>query len=156
GAVVAVGFALAANAAPQTDTAAAPPTDTAAAPPAGAATDEQPPPQALPECPPGEQAVAPPPPAPAPPPAPVAEHRRRHNIVFAPEEVGISTGAGVSNYFGSAISGTTDPGAAWDARFTFGTRSAIALEAAYVGSSNNIDVPTGHGHLQSHGIDSDL
>ena len=56
------------------------------------------------------------------------------------------------------INGTVDPGAAWDARFTFGAHSAIALEAAYVGSTNNIDLATGtqHGRLDSNGVDGDL
>jgi hypothetical protein len=122
-------------------------------PSSGAATDEQPPTEALPPCPAPEQA---PPPAPPPPaPAPVAHHNR----IFAPGEISASTGAGPSNYFGTALNATTDTGAAWNARLTFGTHSIIALEAGYIGASNNIDMVNGttnHGRLASHGVDGDL
>jgi hypothetical protein len=101
-----------------------------------------------------------PPPAPAPtvaPPPPVAQQHRRHNIVFAPSEVSLTTGAGVSNYFGSGVTGALDPGAAWDARVTVGTRSIIAVEAGYVGSTNSFDMPGERsGHIVSNGLDGDL
>ncbi|HXU74844.1 MAG TPA: hypothetical protein VN947_36365 [Polyangia bacterium] len=148
GAAIAVfGFALAANAqeAPEDTT---PP---ATSPPA---SEEQPPAEKLPPCPMPEQAQAPAP-IPPPPPAPVAE--KKHNIVFAPQEVAITTGAGVANYFGTPTNGTMDPGAGWDARLTFGTRSILALEAAYIGSSNNIDTVSGnHGQVSSNGLDGDF
>jgi hypothetical protein len=107
--------------------------------------------QGLPPCneaQPPEQAYTPPPPT----------HRRRHNIVFAPGEVSIATGAGPANYFGSALTASTDVGAAWDARATFGTHSILALEAGYVGSLNNIDVPSGTnvGRISSNGLDGTL
>lgn len=131
------------------------------------AQDEAPVAPAPPACPAGEQACATTSgccpveeAAPAPPPAPVApapvarEHHRRR--VFAPGEVAMTAGAGVSNYFGSAISGT-DAGAAWNARVTVGVHSPIALEASYIGASNSFDVPgAGGGHLTSHGVDGDL
>jgi len=126
-------------------------------PQSGAATDEQPPTEALPPCPTAEQ--APPPPAPPPPPpeaapAPAAHHNR----IFAPQEIAASTGVGPSNYFGTALNSTIDVGAAWDARLTFGSHSVIALEAGYIGASNNIDMQNGtqHGRLASHGVDGDL
>lgn len=129
-------------------------------PPAGSATDEQPPAEALPPCPPSQQAVAPtpPPPPPSPPPTPVATGEKRHNIVFAPQEISVTTGAGPANYFGSALNSAVDVGAAWDARVTFGTHSVLALEAAYVGSSNSVDALNRqeHGRLDSHGVDGDL
>ena len=141
----------------------------------GVATGEQPPSQALPNCPPGEQAPAttvttPPPvvvepapvvvapvPAPPPPPEPV-KHERRHSRVFAPHQVSITTGAGVANYFGKAdVGDTVDPGAAWDARVTFGTRSVVAMEAAYMGAVNTVDVAPGNqGQLHSNGVDGDV
>src|SRR5205823_13040170 len=111
---------------------------------------------APPECPP---AVAPAPPPPVPPPTysyapPPREHHRHHNRVFAPGEVALTTGAGVTNYFGSGVTGALDAGAAWDARLTFGTRSVIALEAGYVGSSNSFDMPGERsGHIVSNGLD---
>lgn len=124
------------------------------------ATDEQPPTEALPPCPAPEQAQAqaptpPPPPPPAPAPAPVVAH---HNRIFAPQDISATTGVGPGNYFGTALNSTVDVGAAWDARLTFGTHSAIALEAGYVGSSNNIDMQNGtqHGRLASHGVDTDF
>jgi hypothetical protein len=121
-----------------------------------------PPPPAA--CPPGEAQYAPAPPpqyAPeAPPPQPYAHrHRRHHNVVFAPEEISLTTGAGVTNYFGSDMprEGVTDVGAAWDARLTFGTRSVFALEAGYVGSVNNFDVPSERsGQIIGNGLDGDL
>jgi opacity protein-like surface antigen len=138
------------------------PEDTTPPPPtSNSATDEQPPTQALPPCPTGEQAAAPaptpPPPAP-PPPVVAAAPEKRHNIVFAPQEISVTTGGGATNYFGTALNSTTDPGAAWDARVTLGTHSILALEAAYMGSTNNVDMQAGtqHGRLDSHGIDSDL
>lgn len=129
----------------------------------GTVSDEQRAPQTLPACPPGEQTaaapvVAPPPPAP-PPPAPVATKERKRNKYFAPHEVSLTTGAGVANYFGGADSpDTVDPGAAWDARVTVGIHSPIALEAAYMGAVNNIDMGNGlgHGQLHSNGFDGDV
>ena len=124
-------------------------------PPAGA---DVPPGEKLPPCP-MPEAAAPPAPEPMPPPPVAPEHKaeRKHNVIFAPQEIAVSTGAGPANYFGSALNSTIDTGAAWDARLTFGTRSVLALEAAYVGSTNNIDLQSGsHGRLNSHGIDGDL
>jgi opacity protein-like surface antigen len=148
--------------------------------PSAVATDEPSPSQALSNCPPAEQAPAPtvttppavvvepapvvvvpaptpPPPPPAPPAEPV-KHERRHSRVFAPHQVSITTGAGVANYFGKAdVGDTVDPGAAWDARVTFGTRSVVALEAAYMGAVNTVDVAPGNqGQLHSNGVDGDV
>jgi opacity protein-like surface antigen len=129
----------------------------------GTTSDEQSAPQALPACPPGEQPpattteMAPPPPAPAP--APVATHQRHRNKYFAPHEVSLTSGAGAANYFGGADSpDTIDTGAAWDARVTMGIHSPIALEAAYMGAVNNVDIGngTGHGQLFSNGFDGDV
>jgi hypothetical protein len=126
------------------------PEDRTPPPPASeSGADEQPPAQSLPPCPPKQVAAAPTP-------APAPEHR--HNRVFAPQEVSVTTGAGPANYFGSALNGTVDVGAGWDARVTFGARSVIALEAGYVGGTNNVDVQgtTNHGRLSSNGLDGDL
>jgi hypothetical protein len=91
-----------------------------------------------------------PPPAPEPPPpAPV---ERKPNIVFAPQTVSLTTGAGPADYFGTAMNtaGGTFVGAGWDARVTFGTRSIMALEAGYIGSSNKFN---GGGRVDSNGFD---
>lgn len=155
-AVAALGVALVANAAIADE----PPP---AAAPSGPAPDEQPPPQALPSCAPEQtsETTPAPTPAPSPPmaePAPSVYHGRRHNRIFAPQEVGVTTGAGVANYFGNGgLTGFTDAGAAWDARLVFGTQSVIALEAGYVGATNKIDDGLGgHGHVDSQGVDGDL
>lgn len=129
------------------------PEDRTPPPSSGSATDEQPAPQTLPSCPPGEQAEAPPPERSSPP--PVAHH---HNYVFAPQEISLTTGAGPANYFGSSVNGTIDVGAGWDARATFGARSVLALEAGYVGAFNSVDMKgtADHARLSSQGLDGDL
>ena len=101
---------------------------------------------------------APPPPVVPPPAPPVTEHHRHHNRVFSPNQVSLTTGAGVANYFGDSVpDGSIDPGAMWDARMTFGTRSVFALEAAYMGGVNDINLGGGkNGQLFSNGIDGDL
>jgi opacity protein-like surface antigen len=115
------------------------------------------PPAATPQ---SELPPCPMPPPPAPPPMaaapPPTEHH--HNIVFAPEQVSIVTGAGPTNYFGSGLSASrTDTGALWDARATFGAHSIFAVEAGYVGSVNNVDSSNGvQGQLYSNGLDGDL
>ena len=133
------------------------------------APTEAPSPEALPACPPGETAAAPeapacqpvvapmaeaPPPA-VPPPAPQAKPHK--NIVFAPSEVSLTTGAGPSNYFGSSNMMGTDVGAAWDVRATFGAHSIMAVEAAYNGGTNTVETNGAHnGFLNSQGLDSDF
>jgi opacity protein-like surface antigen len=150
GALAVLSFALMANAAPQD------------ALPPGSDVAEEPEKKPLPPCPVPEQAPAPaptaaapaPPPEPAPPPPAPA---KRPNVIFAPQTISVTAGAGVGDYFGSGINTRSDPGAAWDARLTFGTRSVIALEAGYVGSVNPIDTDIQNaGRLNSHGIDGDL
>lgn len=139
-------------------------TPTQATPPI---TDTTPEPgqEKLPPCPlpPAPPAAEAPPPEPqpsmtvSPPPAllPMAHAKRRHNIVFAPQEISLITGAGVGNYFGKA-SPSVDTGATWDARATFGAHSIIALEAGYVGGVNQIEVAGQAGHLNTNGIDGNF
>lgn len=104
----------------------------------------------------GEPAPAPAEPTPAP-----EARRRRENRIFAPQSIAFVTGAGVSDYFGNSLTvsggqGLVDPGAAWDARFVFGTRSIIALEAGYIGAVNRVDVAGKNGNINSNGIDGTL
>jgi hypothetical protein len=97
------------------------------------------------------------PPCPLPPPtAQPAPRHKHHNLVFAPSEVSILAGAGAGNYFGGGMPATTDTGAAWDARVTFGTHSIIALEAGYVGAVNNLEMGNSQGTLTSNGLDGDF
>jgi Outer membrane protein beta-barrel domain len=125
-------------------------------------TEEAPAPEALPACPPGEMppaaTPAPPPAPPPPPPAPRAETRRRHSMVFAPSEVSLTTGAGPANYFGSNQTMGTDVGAGWDVRATFGAHSIMAIEAAYNGATNTVDMGNNisNGFINSNGIDGDF
>jgi hypothetical protein len=106
--------------------------------------------EALPPCPGKPQAEVPPPEVPPKP-------HRRHNRIFAPSEISLTSGAGVADYFGRALTAHTDTGASWDARATFGAHSIIALEAGYIGSVNQIDVSSGQvGHVNSNGLDGTL
>jgi hypothetical protein len=136
-----------------------PPPESSTTPPI---TDTTPEPgqEKLPPCPLPQKEAAPaeavtPTPAPAPAPAPVAH--RKHNIVFAPQEVSLVTGAGVGNYFGKASPTSIETGPSWDARATFGAHSIIALEAGYVGGINQLNAPgENNGHLNSNGFDGNF
>lgn len=50
----------------------------------------------------------------------------------------VELGGGVMNFTGAAARGATSAGGTWDLRLAFGTRSILGLEAAYVGSAQNI------------------
>jgi hypothetical protein len=50
----------------------------------------------------------------------------------------VELGGGVMNFTGSAARAATSAGGAWNLRLAFGTRSIVGLEAAYVGSAQNI------------------
>lgn len=53
--------------------------------------------------------------------------------------LGLSLGGGVMNYANNQLRNQTNVGGAWDARLIFGTRSPVAVEAAYQGSAQGID-----------------
>jgi hypothetical protein len=53
--------------------------------------------------------------------------------------VGLSIGGGGFGFVDSTARDFTDVGGSWEARLSVGTRSPIALEAAYVGSAQGID-----------------
>jgi hypothetical protein len=98
---------------------------------------------------------------PAPPPEtkPVAEapaHKKTAWHVFAWRQTAITTGAGVTNYFGKGQQADLSPGAGWDARVTVGTRSILGFEMAYVGSVNEVKVPGTNGQLTGNGFDADV
>src|SRR5262245_52788008 len=94
---------------------AAPPPDTTP-PPVPAPVEEAvpPPPSTAPapaesEVPPPSMYAAPnPPPAAYPPPK---QQKRRHNLVFSPWDFSISTGAGVTDFFGGNFTASSDVGA---------------------------------------------
>ena len=52
----------------------------------------------------------------------------------------ITLGGGVMNFTGAGARGVTDTGGAWGFRLGWGSRSILGLEAAYVGSANNLNV----------------
>lgn len=53
--------------------------------------------------------------------------------------VGLSVGGGVAGFTNESLRDTTEVAGVWDVRATIGTKSPIALEAAYVGSAQAID-----------------
>jgi hypothetical protein len=114
--------------------------------------------QPLPPCP-KPQAEAPPPEAPPPvaeaAPQPAPTHRRWK--VFAPSQIGLTTGGGVTDYFGTGQTAPLQVGPAWDARVAVGQRSILAGELGYVGSTNQVAAGDNTlGHLNSNGFDATL
>jgi hypothetical protein len=85
--------------------------------------------------------VEPTPMAPEPAPAPLytatTDSSRSHLIT--PAGMSFVVGGGVMNFTDSDTNSATDMGGMWEARLTYGTRSAIGVEAAYVGSAQDID-----------------
>ena len=56
-----------------------------------------------------------------------------------PWGMGLTAGGGVTDFAGDDLRAMTDTAGAWDARFVFGTRQYIGLEAAYIGTAQNIN-----------------
>jgi len=58
-----------------------------------------------------------------------------------PSRIGVSmsVGAGVAGFQDDGLRSATDVGGLWDVRVVIGTRSLLALEAAYVGTAQAID-----------------
>ena len=100
-----------------------------------------PPPEAQPPSPPPQQ----PTPEPLPPAPPEAMTAPTPEIYVPPprwyDDIGyvIGIGGGVSDFSHSVMRNTTGTGGSWDARFTVGTHSYIALEASYIGSAQSIN-----------------
>ena len=66
-------------------------------------------------------------------------------------------GGGVTAFYDTDMTQYIDSGAAWDARVVVGTRSPIALEVAYVGSLQDIDVyGMGDASLLGTGLEADV
>lgn len=53
--------------------------------------------------------------------------------------IGLSVGGGVAGFTDESLRQTTDVAGVWDVRLTLGSKSPIALEAAYLGSAQAID-----------------
>ena len=53
--------------------------------------------------------------------------------------VGVSVGGGVIGFAGSDARDLADIGGSWEGRVSFGTRFPVGIEAAYVGSAQDID-----------------
>ncbi len=69
-------------------------------------------------------------------------YAREHTYKTGPASragIGFLLGGGVTNFTASAVRDATELGGAWDARLIFGTRTFLGLEAAYVGSVNDIN-----------------
>jgi hypothetical protein len=52
----------------------------------------------------------------------------------------VELGGGVTDFSGSTARGLTSTGGSWNLRLALGTRSILGMEAAYVGSAQNITV----------------
>jgi hypothetical protein len=95
-------------------------------------------------------------------PAPRPAHLRRHEArwhVFSPWDTSLTSGGGVADFTFSQMRSLSSIGAAWDARVTFGTRSLLGVEVAYVGAYNQLggrDVSGPAPYLMQAGLDSDL
>jgi hypothetical protein len=59
--------------------------------------------------------------------------------LIMPEDMSLSIGAGVTGFTDSNMRDYANVGGSWEARLTAGTRSTLAVEAAYVGSAQSID-----------------
>jgi hypothetical protein len=84
---------------------------------------------------------APPPamePLPPPAPLPVAQEKPAPKGPMSRVGVGAMVGGGVTGFIDKQSRAFTDPGGSWEARASVGTRLPLALEAAYVGSAQNI------------------
>lgn len=85
---------------------------------------------------------------PEPPPPPAAEepayvqpaYREEERHLLTPFGMSVTAGGGVANFFDNDTRDVTDVAGTWEARLTIGTRSPIAVEAAYIGSAQNMDV----------------
>ncbi len=57
--------------------------------------------------------------------------------------IGVTIGGGVEGFTSDIADDTTDIGGSWDLRVEFGTRFPLSVEAAYVGTAQNIKGLTG-------------
>lgn len=84
--------------------------------------------------------------------------KRARDLWMTRNGMSIGVGGGVIGFLDSDTMEFTAPGPAWDVRFTYGTRSRVALEAAYFGSVHDLDVPetTGDASLLATGFEGNV
>lgn len=85
-------------------------------------------------------------------PALAVERSSQTAVVFSPTaDFGIDVGGGV-NTFATELDRQTRPGVAWEVRGVYGQRQLLGLEAAYVGTANDLKETDGEtARLMSHG-----
>jgi hypothetical protein len=89
----------------------------------------------------------------------VAPHAASAEPALADESPALSfgIGGGVTAFYDTDMTQYIDSGATWDMRVVVGTRSPIAVEVAYVGSLQDIDVyDMGDASLLGTGLEADL
>lgn len=69
---------------------------------------------------------------------PRAEDERPGHLL-TPNGMSVSIGGGVVGFIEDDMRDFTGTGGSWEARVTYGTRSPIAVEAAYVGTAQSVD-----------------
>jgi hypothetical protein len=77
--------------------------------------------------------------------------------VYEKYGIGVALGGGVEGFAGDSMRSTTDPGGAWNVRLSLGLKSPLALEAAYVGSAQQINALglSGNAYLVGNGAQAD-
>jgi peptidoglycan-associated lipoprotein len=109
-------------------------------------------------------AVTPPPAPVAPPPAPMYEPAPapmpvvHHDVPPSVMGIEASVGGGAVGFIDSAVRNNVNTGGAWDARLTFGSRLPVAIEGAYIGSTQSIDALglSTNSRLMGNGVEGDL
>jgi hypothetical protein len=97
-----------------------------------------------PACPPGME------PAPPPAPAPAPEVRHKPRAAFSPDNMSLTVGGGVGNFVRDRISDLNSSVAGtWDARFLYGTRHYLGVEAAYQGTAAGSSADFGTGSVST-------
>jgi outer membrane protein OmpA-like peptidoglycan-associated protein len=70
---------------------------------------------------------------------PVGDGDPSNDHLLTPFGMAITIGGGVTGFLDDDARAIGDVGGGWEARLTFGTRTPLAFEAAYVGSAQQID-----------------
>lgn len=76
--------------------------------------------------------------------------------VRAEDHTALMVGGGVAAFSDEQIAERVDTGGTWDLRLLFGVYSMLALEAAYVGTANSVQVIGSDTTLTSHGLEGAL
>jgi outer membrane protein OmpA-like peptidoglycan-associated protein len=88
----------------------------------------------------------------------VERARTADERVLTPGGMSLTVGGGVTGFLDQSTRAYGATGGAWEARVTMGTRSPVSLEAAYVGSLQDLDATglTTGAMLMSHGVEGNL